>query len=101
MSTRKYKRRVQVTREQKIEYGKLMIDEGYSKHQIVEITGASSSAVTRWKREYLGRGPVRSTNINEHSCAAQEIQNLRKELCKVKRDNEILKKATALFIKQH
>jgi len=30
-----------------------MVDEGYSNKQIMEISGAGNTAVSRWKREYL------------------------------------------------
>ncbi len=53
----------------KLEYAKLMVEEGYSNRQIEEISGAGTTAVIRWK----------------------------KQLWRAKRDNEILKKAAAFF----
>ena len=47
------KPRVEVSIEQKLEYAKLMVDEGYTNQKVVSISGASSSAVTRWKRQYI------------------------------------------------
>ncbi len=47
------KPRVDVTIEQKLEYVKLMIDEGYSNKKVMEISGASESFVSRWKRQYV------------------------------------------------
>ena len=38
--------------EQKREYAKLIVEEGYSNKEIQEISGACASAVTRWKRKY-------------------------------------------------
>jgi transposase len=88
------------TTQQKLEYAKLMVEEGYSNKQIIEISGACSSAVTRWKRQYLaelnGITPTASALTKEQ----QEIQQLKKELWRAKRDNDILKKAAALFINQ-
>jgi len=40
------------TPEQKREYARLMVEESYSNQQIMDISGACSSAVTRWKRQY-------------------------------------------------
>lgn len=36
---------------QKLEYAKLMVDSGYSNKEVMELSGASSSAVIRWKRQ--------------------------------------------------
>ena len=63
------KQRVIFSVEQKLDYVKLMINEGYTNRQIIEISGAGPTAVARWK----------------------------KQLWRAKWDNEILKKATALF----
>ena len=41
--------KVNISLTQKLEYAKLMVDEGYSNKQIQEISGACSSAISRWK----------------------------------------------------
>ena len=94
------KQKINYTQEQRLDYAKLMINEGYSNKQIMEISGAGSSAVTRWKKQYLeelsGITPEGEKALTpEH----QEIQSLKKQLWRAKRDNEILKKATAIFIR--
>ncbi len=38
---------------QKLEYAKLMINSGYSNKEVMKLSGACSSAVMRWKRQYL------------------------------------------------
>jgi transposase len=62
------------------------------------ISGACSSAVTRWKKQYLaeinGQAPESGKAMTPEQ---QEIQLLKKQLWRSQRDNEILKKATALF----
>jgi len=93
------KTRIKVTKEQKLEFAKLMIDDGYSVLQIMEISGACESAVSRWKRQYAnelnGNTPNNKTAITpEH----QRIQELEKQLKRAQRDNDILKKAAAFFI---
>ena len=84
--------------EQKPDYAKLMLNEGYSNKQIMEISGACSSAVIRWKRQYLselnGQTPELAKALTPEQ---QEIQSLNKQLWRARRDNETLKKATALF----
>ena len=84
--------------EQKLDYVKLMINEGYTNRQIIEISGAGPTAVARWKKQYLaelnGQTPTSGKAMTPEQ---QEIQSLKRQLWRAKRDNEILKKATALF----
>ena len=47
------KQKVIVSVLQKLEYAKLMANEGYSNKQVMEISGAGETAVSRWKRQYL------------------------------------------------
>lgn len=96
------KTKVSFTPQQKLEYVKLMVDEGYSNQKIQDISGACSSAVSRWKLQYkselLGKTPDRSSAITPEQ---QRIQDLEKQLKRAKRDNEILKKAAAFFIRDN
>jgi transposase len=48
------KTRVTFTAEQKLEYAKLMINEGDTNKQIRVISGACETAISRWKKQYLG-----------------------------------------------
>jgi transposase len=41
------------TTEQRLDYAKLMVNEGYTNKQIMEISGTGDSAVRRWKKQYL------------------------------------------------
>ena len=96
---KKMKIRITVTKEQKLEFAKLMVDDGYSVLQIMEISGACESAVSRWKRQYVnelnGMTPNNKVALTpEH----QRIQALEKQLKRAQRDNDILKKAAAFFI---
>ena len=98
--TRKVK--VNISSSQKLEYAKLMVDEGYTNKQIQYISGACSSAISRWKRQYknelLGRTPEKSSAITPEQ---QRIQLLEKQLKRAQRDNDILKKAAAFFIRDN
>ncbi len=93
------KEKVTVSAEQKYEYAKMMVEDGYSTRQIQDICGASSSAVQRWRKKYLdeqnGQTPVGYKAITPEQ---QRIQELEKQLARAKRDIDILKKASALFI---
>jgi transposase len=94
--------RAVVTPAQELEYAKLMVDEGYNNQKVVEISGACSSAVTRWKRQYLkelnGDTPKGKKAL---TLEQQRIQELEKQLWRANRDNEILKKATAFFVRDN
>lgn len=94
------KPRVSFTLEQKLDYAKLMVVEGYSTRQIMDVSGAGATAVTRWKNQYQqelkGQKPEGKKAFTPDQ---QRIQELEKQLWRAKRDNEILKKATALFVR--
>lgn len=96
------KPRITFTIEQRLDYAKLMVNEGYSNKQIMEISGAGASAVTRWKKQYLeelgGKTPEGKQAFTPEQ---QKIQDLEKQLWRAKRDNEILKKATAFFVREN
>ena len=92
------KERANFTIEQKLDYAKLMVNENHSNKKIIAISGSGPSAATRWKKQYLaeinGQTPESSKAMTPEQ---QEIQSLKKQLWRAQRDNEILKKATALF----
>lgn len=96
------KQRVNISLEQKLEYAKLMVNEGYTNQQIREISGASSTAVYRWKRQYLAEINGQTPQGKKALTAEQQtIQALEKQLWRAKRDNEILKKAAAFFVRDN
>lgn len=96
------KSKVTLSAQQKLEYAKLMVEEGYTNKQIEEISGAGKSAVSRWKQQYLseldGKSPE---NVQALTPEQQRIQSLEKQLQRALRDNEILKKATTFFIRDN
>lgn len=96
------KSKVTLSAQQKLEYAKLMVEEGYTNKQIEEMSGAGKSAVSRWKQQYLseldGKSPV---NVQALTPEQQRIQLLEKQLQRALRDNDILKKATAFFIRDN
>ena len=85
--TRKIK--VNISPSQKLEYAKLMVEEGYSNKQIQDISEACLSAISRWKRQYetelSGYTPKKYNAITPDQ---QRIHVLEKQL---QRDNEKLK----------
>jgi transposase len=93
------KTKVTLSAKQKLEYAKLMVEEGYSNKQIEEISGAGKSAVSRWKQQYIaelqGKTPENSKALTPEQ---RRIQELEAQLKRAQRDNDILKKAAAFFI---
>ena len=100
ISTRKP--RVSFTSEQKLDYAKLMVEDNYSIQKVMDISGAGSTAVSRWKKQYLselkGETPTDKKALTSEQ---QKIQSLEQQLWRAKRDNEILKKAAAFFIREN
>jgi len=95
------KPRITFTIEQKLDYAKLMVNEGYSNKQIMKISGAGPTAVARWKNQYLEElNGVTPEGKKALTSEQQEIQDLRKQLWRANRDNDILKKAAAIFIRE-
>ncbi|MDE1240373.1 transposase [Vibrio aestuarianus] len=70
-----------------------MVEDGYTNQQIQDISGACSSAVVRWKRQYkeemLGMTPTNRVALTPEQ---QRIQELEKQLARAKRDRAMLSK---------
>lgn len=100
--TKSRKERIDLTIEQKLDDVKLMVHERYTNKKIMVISGASSSAVSRWKKQHLaelnGETPESGKALTSEQ---QKIQLLEKQLWRSQRNHDILKKATALFVKDH
>jgi len=96
------KERLNYTPKQKYEYAKLMVEENYTNKQIMEMSGACSSAVVRWKRQYLaeqkGQCIEGKIPLNEDK---RRIKELEKQLAQSIEDVRLLKKAAALFIRDN
>ena len=83
----------------KMDSSSLIVDKGYSVMEACQAVGVSESAMRRWvkplKAERGGHTPVGSKALTpEH----QQIQALEVKIRRIERENEILKKATALFM---
>jgi len=100
--TKPRKERIDLTIEQKLDYAKLMVHEHYTNKKIMVISGANSSAVSRWKKQYLAEINGKTPELGKALTPEQQkIQLLEKQLWRSQRDNDILKKATALFAKDN
>ena len=83
----------------KIESASLVVDKGYSISEACKAVGVSDSAMRKWvkqlKEERGGLTPQGSKALTpEH----QRIQELEAKIRRIERENEIIKKATALLM---
>ena len=87
------------SKHQKLEYAKMMVEDGFTNQEIKNISGASDSAVTRWKSLYvLEKKGITPQNQKAITPEQSRIQYLEKQLEIAHQDIDILKKASALFI---
>ena len=89
------------TKEEKLKYVKMMIDEGYSSQKIEKAFGISHSLTDIWRRKYLRFGEDSLENQKKPGnplCKYQNKKNLTKEEqleyenMKLRIENELLKK---------
>ena len=83
----------------KVESASLVLDKGYSITEARKAVGVSESALRRWvaqlQTEREGQTPQSSKALTpEH----QRIQELEAKIRRIERENEIIKKATALLM---
>ena len=91
------KSRKTYTREFKIEAVRLLDESERSTQQIAEELGISATSLNRWRRElesdpeqaFPGNGKLKSRD--------QEVEQLRRELHRVRQERDILKKTVAIF----
>ena len=92
-------KRKSYTAEFKREAASLVLDQNYFIPEACEAMGVGKTAMRRWitqlKEERLGRTPKGSRAITSEQ---QKIQALEAQIKKLKREKEILKKASALLI---
>ena len=83
----------------KAESASLVLDKGYSISEASRAVGVSGSALRQWvkqlQNEREGQTPTGSKALTpEH----QRIQELEAKIKRIERENEIIKKATALLM---
>lgn len=77
----------------------LVLDQDYSVSQACEAMNVSETAIRRWIDQLRKeRGGITPTNSKAMTPDKQRIQELERQLFKVEREKEILKKATALLM---
>ena len=94
-------RRKRYSAEFKKEAARLMIIEGLSGSEVSEKLGVNANLLYRWKSDHLEEleGFKRAADNASPKEMAEELAQLRKELAKERRINEILKKTVGYFAK--
>ena len=85
------------TREFKVEAAKLSYNSDKPVEEIAESLGISQSSLNRWRKEY-GADPKQAFPGNgQLKGRDEEMVRLKKDLKQAQMENEILKKAVAIF----
>jgi transposase len=73
------KQKITISSAQKIEYAKLMVEENYTYKQTQVMSGACSSTVDRWKKQYKlelsGHTPEGTTALTPDQQHIQSLKN--------------------------
>ena len=85
------------TREFKIEAAKLSYNSDKSVEEIAASLGVSRSSLNRWRREYREDPDQAFPGQGQQKERDAEVARLKKELKHARMENEILKKAAAIF----
>ena len=85
------------TREFKIEAAKLSYNSDKSVEEIAASLGVSQSSLNRWRREYREDPDQAFPGSGQQKERDVEVARLQKELKQSQLENEILKKAAAIF----
>ena len=85
------------TREFKIEAARLSYNSDKPVAEIAESLGVSQSSLNRWRREYRADPDQAFPGNGQRKERDAEVARLKKELKQAQMENEILKKAVAIF----
>lgn len=87
-------------REFKVDAVRRVVEDGQSQTHVARDLGIPVNTLAMWKRQYLS-DPEQSFPGNGRQKADEaEVTRLRRELARLKRENEILKKAAAYFARE-
>lgn len=86
------------SKEFRLEAARLVTEQGYSYAEVAERLGPSAWSVREWVNKYHRSGDLSSTEKTGSN--AEEMRQLRKEVSRLRMENEILKKAAAYFARE-
>jgi transposase len=95
-----YKPRKPYDNEFKREAVRLVIEEGRKASEVERNLGITPSLVSRWIREMKADPEYAFPGKGNLKAPEEEVRSLRRELERVKRERDILKKAITIFSKE-
>ena len=93
------RKRRNYTKEFKREAVRLVLEEGRAASEVERNLGTGKNLVSRWVKEFQEDPEYAFPGQGKLKEPEQEIHDLRKELERVKRERDILKKVVAIFSK--
>lgn len=94
------KRRKSYTKEFKLEAIRLADESGKTTTQVAAELGISTAQIYNWRRKYITAPNEAFKNESQLSSEQQRIKELELENAKLREERDILKKATAFFVKE-
>ena len=85
-------------KEFKLAAARLVVEQGYTQAEAAGRLGVSAWSIGRWIEKYRATGELPPEG--EPQPEAEEMKALRKEVKRLRLENEILKKAAAYFAKE-
>ena len=82
----------------KLQAARLIVEHGYTYRQAGEQLGVHSWSIRQWVKQFRASGHL--PDKDRPVPAAEELKAARKELARLRMENEILKKAAAYFAKE-
>ena len=95
-----HRTRKRYDRQFKVDAVRLITDGGQSVAAVSRDLGVARSQLQRWKREFEEKPEAAFPGKGRMSGENKELEDLRRELARVKEEREILKKAIAVFSKR-
>ena len=93
-------KRQKYTKELKQDAVRLVTEQGYTIAKAARNLGINDNLIGRWKREFDAQGATAFPGQGRQTPEQEELQRRREENRPLKREREILKKATVFFASQ-
>jgi transposase len=94
------KKRKSYSKQFKIDAVKLVTEEGYTASEAARNLGVNPSVFRRWKNQFESDNDQAFPGKGRMTPEKEELYRLRKENKRLRMEREILKKATAFFVKE-
>lgn len=88
------------SRDYKLAAVKKVVEQGLSFAQVARDLGIRDTLIHNWKKAFEADGTLQA-EVNESLSVEAELKRLRQENRQLKMERDILKKATAFFVKEN